>query len=560
MSVLENVRKNTAAAVVDAVAACVAAGDFTVENVPEIMLEVPREESHGEFACNIAMQMAREAKLPPRKIAEAIIARIPKEGTDIDVVEIAGPGFINFKLGSRWLMRVIPEVLAGAEAYGRSDIGTGEKVQVEFVSANPTGPLHMGNARGAGIGTVLANLLDWAGYTVQKEFYINDAGNQIENFGKSLEARYLELFGQQVVFPEDGYHGNDIIELMRGLIEEEGNRWLDVDSAQRRQRFIDYSLQRKITAMKTDLAKFRVDYDVWFSEHTLHESGAVLGIIDELEARGHIEVKDGAKWLKLTDFGEEKDEVLIRTNGIPTYFASDIAYHKNKFDRGFDRVINIWGADHHGHVSRMKAAMSALGYDPDRLEVLIMQLVRLVRGGEQVRMSKRAGEMVTLSDLIDEVGVDAARYFFVMRSADSHLDFDLDLAVSQSNDNPVYYIQYAHARIASIFRQMEERGIAMPDIANVDLSVLEKSEELDLIKKLATFPEEIASAAVGREVHRIARYALELAGLFHAFYNSCRCIGVEQELQDARILLAVSVQYALKNVLSILEISVPDKM
>ena len=561
MEVAAVVQKNLSDAVRQSLLNAVAAGELSIAAVPEkIELEKPREKAHGDFACTISMMLAKEAKLPPRKIAEAIVKFFPADCVDLEKIEIAGPGFINLYLKRDWLYRVLKDAVRQGDDYGKSDYGNNTKIQVEFVSANPTGPLHMGNARGAGIGSVLANVLEWAGYDVEREFYINDAGNQIENFGKSLEARYLELHGQEVEFPEDGYHGNDIIELMQALKDEVGDKYLSWEPEKRRACFIEYSLQKKIRAMREDLTKFGVEYDVWFSENSLHEAGKVLEIIDELDARGAIENKDGAKWLKLVDYGEEKNEVLIRGNGIPTYFAADIAYHKNKFERGFQTVINIWGADHHGHVSRMKSAMAAVGYDSARLEVVIMQLVRLLRDGEQVRMSKRAGEMVTLSDLIEEVGVDAARYFFVMRSPDSHLDFDLNLAKSKSNENPVYYIQYAYARICSIFRQVEERSIILQPINDIDFSVLVNEFELELLKKVGEMPEEVVMAAVGREPHRMARYAHELAGLFHAFYNGCRCIGEEEKIMQARIALAGAVKISLCNSLRILGISAPEQM
>lgn len=560
MGVADKVKNRIIEAVATALEESVNKGEFVIEERPVIILEVPREKAHGDYATNIAMLLSKQAKMPPRKVAEIIVNNLSLENTDVDRVEIAGPGFINFYLRPDWLYRVVPEVLAKGADYGKTDVGGGKRVQVEFVSANPTGPLHMGNARGAGIGSVLANLLEWSGFDVQREFYINDAGNQIENFGKSLEARYLQLLGQDVPFPEEGYHGRDIIELMEGLIAEEGDKYLNVPSEERKAYFIQYSLQKKVTAMREVLSSFGVEYDVWFSETSLHESGKVSAVVEELRARGYVYEKDGAQWLKLTAFGEEKDEVLIRSNGIPTYFAADIAYHKDKFERGFEWVINVWGADHHGHVSRMKSSMAALGYDPDRLDVIIMQLVRLLRDGEQVRMSKRSGEMVTLSDLIEEVGKDAARYFFVMRSPDSHLDFDLNLAKEQSNENPVYYIQYAHARIRSIFRQMEERGISFPEMEKVDLSKLTREVELELLRKVAELPDEIAQSAVNKEPHRIARYAHELAGLFHTFYNSCRCIGEEEEIMNARLLLVRVVEIALYNVLNILGVSAPERM
>ncbi len=560
MPIAMELKNKTRQAVIQAIAAAMKSGELSLESIPEVLIEKPREKNHGDFATNAAMVLAKQAKMPPRKLAELLVAKLEGQVEHLEGIEIAGPGFINFHLKKTWLAKVVPEVLAAGAEYGTTDVGQGTKIQVEFVSANPTGPLHMGNARGAGIGSVLAAVLAKAGYTVEKEFYINDAGNQIENFGKSLDARFLELLGEEVEFPEDGYHGSDIIDLMKEYIAENGEDIRYASPEKRRETFIGYSLGRKLAAIKTALGGFGVSYDVWFSESSLHQSGAVEATLAELKKREAVYEKDGAIWLNLVKYGEEKDEVLVRSNGISTYFAADIAYHRNKFERGFDTVINIWGADHHGHVSRMKAAMASLGYDSGRLEVIIMQLVRLYRGGEIVRMSKRSGEMVTLNDLVEEVGIDAARYFFVMRSSDSHLDFDLDLAKSESNDNPVYYIQYAHARISSIFRQLAERSIPLPLDTAGDFSLLVEPSEAELLKVLADFPGEIAMAALGREPHRIARYALDLASAFHSFYNSCRCIGEEENLQNARILLTKATGITLRSTLAILGVKAPEQM
>ncbi|AVX19508.1 arginyl-tRNA synthetase [Carboxydocella sporoproducens DSM 16521] len=536
-------------------------GELTLESIPEFVLEIPREKAHGDFATNIAMLLTRQARKAPRQIAETLLPYLQaKLGETVTAIEVAGPGFINFRLNPRWLQQVVPLVLNKGADYGRTQVGGGKKVQVEFVSANPTGLLHMGNARGAALGDTIAALLDFSGHTVTREFYINDAGNQIENFGKSLEARYLQLLGQDVEFPEEGYHGRDIIETMQKLIDQEGDKWLTVAPAERRAYFIQFGLKEKLGAIKTVLERFGVHYDVWFSEQSLHDSGAVTNVIEELRQKGYIYEEDGALWFKATAFGDDKDEVVVRKNGVPTYFAADIAYHKNKFDRGFERVINIWGADHHGHVARMKGAMAALGYDPDKLDVVIMQLVRLFKGGEIVRMSKRSGEFVTLEDLIEEVGVDAARYFFIMRSADSHLDFDLDLARTQSSENPVYYVQYAHARICSILRQVEEKGLSLPAVEKADFACLQQPEEQDLLKKLAELPDEIAYAAINLEPHLIARYAHELAAAFHSFYNHCRVIGEEEKIYQARVLLVKATQIALANTLRLLGVTAPERM
>ncbi|MDD2554176.1 MAG: arginine--tRNA ligase, partial [Desulfotomaculaceae bacterium] len=436
----------------------------------------------------------------------------------------------------------------------------GSKVQVEFVSANPTGLLHMGNARGAALGDSIAAILKFAGYDVTREFYINDAGNQIENFADSLEARYLQLAGQDIPVPEDGYHGEDIMATCISFREKHGDSYTEVAEKDRRSALVAFALEEKLESIKNVLSDFGVDYDVWFSEQSLHDAGAVQDTLEFLREKGCVYEREGALWFKATDFGVDKDEVLVRSNGLPTYFASDIAYHRNKLQRGFAWAIDVWGADHHGHVPRMKAAIKALGYDPAVLEVVIMQLVRLYKGGEIVRMSKRSGQFVTLEDLIEEVGRDAARYFFIMRSADSHLDFDLDLARSESNENPVYYIQYAHARICSIMRQLEEQGGQMPDPGSIDYSLLIEEYELALARKLADFPGEVTAAAAGLAPQRIARYLHELAGLLHSFYNSHRVIIPEKDISAARLVLVEATRITLKNGLGLLGINAPERM
>lgn len=530
---------------------------LSFEAVPDFVVEAPREKAHGDFAVNVAMLLSKQARKAPREIAGIIVEQIDKSEKWIDKIEIAGPGFINFYLNDTWLYDVLPGVIEEDEAYGNSDYGQKEKVQVEFVSANPTGLLHMGNARGAALGDTLSNLLKAAGYNVSKEFYINDAGNQIENFGKSLEARYLQGLGQDVAFPEEGYHGEDIIETVNNIIEEVNDKYLNIESSLRREFLIQKALDEKISAIKNDLASFGVHYDVWFSEQTLHDSGAIKEAIVELKEKGYIYEKEGALWLKASLFGEEKDEVIVRSNGVPTYFAADIAYHKNKFERGFNRVINIWGADHHGHVARMKGAVKALDYNPDNLQIILMQLVRLYKKGDIVRMSKRSGQYITLAELIDDVGRDAARYFFVMRSPDSHLDFDMDLAKEESSENPVYYVQYAHARINSILKAIPQK---VTDFDSVQLSLLKEEAEKDLIRKIADLPEEIVSAAAHMEPHRMTRYAHELASLFHTFYNNCRVLTDDEELRKARTVLVDAARIALRNVLTVIGVSAPERM
>jgi len=545
-------------AIKQAVDKAIAEGIFTAAPLPPIILEIPPQKEFGDFATNFAMQAARALRTNPKRIAETIVSRLDIPW--LEKVEIAGPGFINFYLKPDWIYRQLAQILAEGDNFGNSSVGKGKRIQVEFVSANPTGPLHVGHGRGAAIGSALVNLLRAAGYTVEAEYYINDAGSQIDNLAASVNARYLQLLGQPVEFPENGYHGQDIIDTAQRIIDREQDKYLHMPDAERLEIFKELALQEKLAALKEDLEAFNVKFDVWFSERTLHHSKAIDQTCRLLMESGNIYEKDGALWLKSTAYGDDKDRVVIRENGMPTYLAADIAYHRNKLERGFDTLINIWGADHHGYICRVKAAIAAMGYDPDRLEVIILQMVNLYRNGELVKMSKRTGQSVTLAELIEEVGTDAARFFFIMRSADSQLDFDLDLAKSRTNENPVYYIQYAHARIASIFRQAEEAGIAIPAWQDVRLDVLSSEYEIDLIKKMGSYPEEVAAAAQERAPHRIARFAHELAGLFHSFYNHCRIIGVDSETQAARLVLVKAVQTTLRHALGILGITAPDRM
>ena len=544
-------------AVIKAARQAIADGAFHADELPAVVLEVPPQKAFGDYATNFALQAARSARIKPRTVAEAVAARLDEAW--IDKVEIAGPGFINFYLKTDWLYQSLAVILAAGEAYGNTKAGAGKRVQVEFVSANPTGPLHVGHGRGAAVGSALANLLEAAGYEVEREYYINDAGNQIDNLAASVNARYLELLGQSCEFPADGYHGRDIIDTAQRIVDRDGDKYLQLPAAERLAAFKELALQEKLAALKEDLQAFNVEFDVWFSERTLHQNGAISQTCQILKENGNIYEQDGALWLKSTAYGDDKDRVVIRENGIPTYLAADIAYHRDKAGRGFDSLINIWGADHHGYICRVKAALAALGYDAAMLEVLVLQMVSLYRDGELVKMSKRTGQSVTLTELIEEVGCDAARFFFIMRSIDSQLDFDLDLAKSRSNENPVYYIQYAHARIASIFRQAAEAGIGAGQ-AECDLSVLTAQPEVDLIKKMGEYPEEISFAAAERAPHRVARYAYELAGLFHAFYNQCRIVGVEPELAGARLALVTAVQNTIRHALKVLGITAPEKM
>jgi len=545
-------------AIYEATRQAMADGVFSAEELPKIILEVPPKKEFGDFATNFAMQAAKAAKTNPKIIAEAIGKRL--QATWLDKTVIAGPGFINFYLKSDWLYTMLGDILAQGENYGNGQSGAGERVQIEFVSANPTGPLHVGHGRGAAVGSALVNLLKAAGYNVASEYYINDAGNQIDNLAASVNARYLELLGQTVEFPADGYHGQDIVATAQGIIDKDGDKHLSVAVEQRLLLFKGIALSEKLAALKADLAAFNVQFDVWFSESTLHQSNALTETCQVLQDNGSIYEKDGALWLKSTAYGDDKDRVVIRENGIPTYLAADIAYHRNKLERGFHKLINIWGADHHGYICRVKAAITSLGYLPEQLEVLIVQMVSLYRNGQLVKMSKRTGQSVTLSELIEEVGTDAARFFFIMRSLDSQLDFDLDLAKSKSSENPVYYIQYAHARIASIFRQLAESGITLGDIDHTKLGLLTSDYEIALIKKLGEYQEEIADAARERAAHHIARYVHDLAGLFHTFYSQCHINGVDHDLQLARMALVKAVQTTIRHALGILGISAPEKM
>lgn len=526
-------------------------------------IEVPNDRKNGDFSCNAALKLAKAAKKAPRIIADAISDTIDIKNTYIAKIEVAGPGFLNFYLNDTWRTDGLRQIMQLKESFGKIDIGHGKKVMVEFVSANPTGPMHMGNARGGALGDSLAACLDWAGYNVTREFYVNDAGAQIEKFGKSLEARYMQLLkGEHAFpFPEDGYQGDDIREHAKNFIAIYGEKYIDCDSETRQQALVDYALELNIEALKRDLAKYRIIYDVWFRESVLHKNGEVAQTIEKLRKSGLTYEKDHALWLKTTEFGSEKDEVLIRANGIPTYFAVDIAYHHNKFAvRGFDKVINVWGADHHGHVARMKGAMDAIGIDSEKLTIIIMQLVRLMQGGEVARMSKRTGKMITMSDLIEEIGVDAARFFFNLRQAGSHLDFDLDLAVAQNSDNPVFYVQYAYARIRSILRNLEAEGIALAPTETVDLSLLKEPEEIQLMEMLVALPQEICAVAETLEPSRLTRYILDVASTFHPFYGACRVKCDDPALMQARLTLVDCTRIVMENVLGLLKITAPERM
>ena len=523
--------------------------------LPPVLLEEPPEKELGDFATNFAMQSARVFRQSPQKIAAAIRDRLA--GDWLDHAEVAGPGFLNLYLKKTVLSDTLRAVLAAGEKFGTLPPNGAPRIQVEYVSANPTGPLHVGHGRGAAVGSALVKLLRTAGYTVDSEYYVNDAGNQMNLLAVSVNARYLELLGKSVEFPENGYHGADIVETAQRIIDRDGDKYLSLPEEERLKLFQDVAYREKLAALEEDLADFGVTFDRWYSERTLHPE-AVRRVVDVLLERGTAYEKDGAVWLRSTDYGDDKDRVIFRDNGVPTYLAADIAYHDDKYRRGYGRLINIWGADHHGYVARVKASMAALGHDPEELTVLLLQMVSLYRDGTLVKLSKRTGETVTLRELMEEVGVDAARYFFLMRSLDSQLDFDLDLATKKSNENPVYYIQYAHARISSIFRQADEAGIAVRDGAELEL--LTDETEIALIKKIAAYPEEIARAAAEFAPQRIARYSHELAGAFHSFYNKCRIVGQESPLASARLALVLATGRVIRHSLGVLGVSAPEKM
>lgn len=562
-NITETIRRQIKDIVLKSINKSVESGELPVLELTDILIEIPREKGHGDFSTNVAMQITKAAKKAPRLIAETIIRNIDLKDTYVVEVTCAGPGFINFTLDAKYLYDAIEIINEEKEKYGRINIGNGKKVMVEFVSANPTGPLHMGNARGGALGDCIASVLDAAGYEVTREFLINDAGNQIEKFGTSLEARYIQLIkgDDAIEFPEDGYHGEDITEHMKDFIALNGDKYIDVPPEERKKVFVDYALPRNIVRIKEGLQSYGINFDVWFSEQTLHKSGEVAQTIELLRKNGCTVENDGALWLKGSVIGSDKDEVLVRNNGIPTYFAADIAYHRNKFEtRGFEWVINLWGADHHGHVARMKAAMAAIGINPDKLDVVLFQLVRLYRNGEIARMSKRTGKSISLMDLVEEVGRDAVRFNFNTKASGSHIDFDLDLAVKQSNENPVFYVQYAHARICSMLKLLESEGITIPEVSGTKLELLNKQEELDLIKKLSEYPDEIRISAETLEPSRLTRYVLEVAASFHSFYNACRVRGEEPELMKARLVLVDCTRIVIRNVLDLLSISAPERM
>ena len=528
------------------------------------VVEIPRDTSNGDYAATHAMAGAKVFRSAPRKIAEALVAESDLSGSYFGKVEIAGPGFMNFFLGDKWYADVLKSVEEEGNDFGRSNIGGGEKVMVEFVSANPTGPMTIGNARGGVLGDTLASVLDYAGYDVWREFYVNNAGNQVDLFGKSIEARYLQLcLGEEAVeFPDNGYHGDDIRELAKLIFNEHGDKFVNTDPEERAKLFVEFALPRNIELMQKHLERYRIKFDKWFLESDLHESGYVAETVQLLTDGGYTYEKDGAVWLKNTAFGADKDEVLKRSNGFYTYYAVDIAYHRNKFaERNFDKVIDVWGADHHGHAIRFNATMTspALKISPEKLHFLIMQMVRLTRDGETIKVSKRTGKALTLNDLLDEISVDACRFFFNAKP-DTHLEFDLGLAVRQDSENPVYYVQYAHARICSLTAAVLAEGYSLKNADEINLGILSSESERDLIKQISLLPEEIKMAARDYDPSRINRYVIELAARFHRFYNACRIKGEEAEIVAARLKLADCTRQVIKNCLGIIGVSAPEKM
>jgi arginyl-tRNA synthetase len=556
MNIVEQVKEQLKKEIKQAV---IKAGLATEQEVPNVILEVPREKAHGDYSTNMAMQLARVAKKAPRMIAEELVRHFDKTKASIEKIEIAGPGFINFYMDNSYLTNLIPLIIEAGASYGQTNVGQGQRVQVEFVSANPTGSLHLGHARGAAVGDSLCNVLEKAGFEVTREYYINDAGNQIFNLAKSVEARYFQALGLDKDMPEDGYYGEDIVELGKQLAKEHGDKLVALDEEERLKLFREYGLNYEMNKIKKDLEDFRVHFDVWYSETSLYHNGKIEKALQALREKGHIYEQDGATWFRSTAFGDDKDRVLIKQDGSYTYLLPDIAYHQDKLQRGFTKLINIWGADHHGYIPRMKAAIEALGYDPAVLEVEIIQLVSLYQNGEKVKMSKRTGKAVTMRDLMEEVGLDATRYFFAMRSSDTHLDFDMDLAVSQSNENPVYYAQYAHARVCSILRQGAEQNLTYEGTQK--LEYIQSEKEIELLKKLGEFPSAVSEAALKRTPHRITNYVFDLASALHSFYNAEKVIDPEnKEKSQARLALVKAVQITLQNALALIGVSAPEKM
>lgn len=559
--IVKQTQKELRTRIIDALGRAVANGELPGEIIPDFNIEKPANSANGDFSANVALAGAKAFKKAPRVIAECIKNNLDLDGTLFDRVEIAGPGFLNFYLSDRYYSEIVKDVMNKGEDYGKSDFGKGKKILVEFVSANPTGPMHIGNARGGAIGDCLSSVLEWAGYEVNREFYVNDAGNQIEKFATSLEVRYLQLYKDGVEMPEDAYQGADITEHAKNFAEEYGDKYVEASSEDRRKALVDFALPKNIAGLERDLLSYRIKYDRWFKESTLHADGSVKEIIEKFKELGVTYEQDGALWFKASEFGNDKDVVLIRANGIPTYIVPDIAYHYNKLvTRGYDKAVDVLGADHHGYVPRMKAALSALGIDADRLDCVIMQMVRLVRNGETIKLSKRSGKAITLTTLLEEIPIDAARFFFNLREPNSHFDFDLDLAAQETSQNPVYYVQYAHARICSILKKAQDEGVTLRTPTNEELDMLTSDEERELIRHLSTLTDEIVAAAKAYDPAKITHFVIELATLFHKFYNARRVMVEDEGLMQARLYLCLAVKETIKNILTMLKISAPETM
>lgn len=552
---------NLRTAIIDAMGRAMSEGLLPSVPTPDFTIETPADRSHGDLATNAAMVSARAFKMAPRKIAEILTEKTELAGTNLSRFEIAGPGFINFFYDKCFYTSVIKEIKEQGAEYGRSDFGKGKKILVEFVSANPTGPMHIGNARGGAIGDSLASVLDAAGYEVSREFYVNDAGNQIEKFAASLEIRYMQIYKDGYELPEDAYHGQDIIDHAKNFAEIYGDKYVETASDERRKALVEFALPKNIEGLERDLLKYRIKYDRWFRESTLHQNGAVKRIVDLLKEKGHTYEQDGAVWFKATEFGADKDFVLVRSNGIPTYVVPDIAYHYDKLvTRGYDKAIDVLGADHHGYIPRLKAALTALDVDASRLDAVLMQMVRLIRNGETIKFSKRSGKAITLVTLLEEIPIDAARFFFNLREANSHFDFDLDLAIEKSSQNPVYYVQYAHARICNILKGLSEIGISPRECTDEEYELLTAPEEIELINKLSVYTDEIIAAAKDYDPSRITRYVYDIATLFHKFYNACRVKDEEEHLMQARLSLCIATRTVIRNVLEMFKITAPESM
>ncbi|MBQ3841426.1 MAG: arginine--tRNA ligase [Ruminiclostridium sp.] len=556
----ENAKNEVKEIVMKALGQLTADGKLPAEPLPPFTVEQPADSSHGDFSCNAALVSAKTFRKNPRETAGLIAEAAILDGTVFDRVEVAGPGFINFFLKPLWFGETVTAAIEQGGDYGRTQLGGGKRVLVEFVSANPTGPMHIGNARGGAIGDCLSSLLEYTGYYVEREFYINDAGNQVNKFGLSLDIRYKQIFGSTEEMPEDSYHGQDIIDHAKAFADKYGDKYMSVSEEERRKALVEYALPINIKGLEDDLLKYRIKYDTWFKESSLHESGKVKEIVEMLKEKGVTYEKEGAVWFKASDFGDDQDRVLVRANGVPTYFVPDIAYHYNKLvTRGFDKAIDILGADHHGYIARMKAALTALGVDADKLDIVIMQMVRLVRGGETVKLSKRSGKAITLATLLDEIPMDAARFFFNLRDPDTHLEFDLDLAIEESSKNPVFYVQYAHARICRLLEKFAEEGITTDKVQASELRYTEEAE-LAVIRQIAALPDTVNEAAASYNPSRITRYVYELAQLFHKFYDSCKIKGEADDVVMSRLALCSAVKTVIKNLLDMLKVEAPEKM